>query len=100
MNSDRLRFGIAKPRFRTVALACAALIAAGLVAALAFEWSWLRSPLEHRLSANTGREVSIAELTGRWDQGPRLQLRDVTSWQRRAPCSGAKCHCTWRPCRC
>jgi AsmA family protein len=78
MNSDRLRFGIAKPRLRTVAFACAALIAAGLLAALAFEWGWLRSPLEHRLSANTGREVSIAELTGRWDQGPRLRLRNVT----------------------
>jgi uncharacterized protein involved in outer membrane biogenesis len=79
MNSDRPRRGIAKPRLRTVAFACTALIAASLLAVvLAFQWNWLRAPLEHRLSAGTGRAVTIAELSGWWEQGPRLQLRDVT----------------------
>ena len=42
------------------------------------QWSWLRVPLERRMSASIGREVTIDELNGRWEQGPRLQLRGVT----------------------
>ncbi len=76
--SERARSGSGAVRLRAAMFAAASVVGAGVVVALAFEWSWLRVPLERRMSASIGREVTIDELNGLWEQGPRLQLRGVT----------------------
>lgn len=43
-----------------------------------FDWNWLRSPLEARLSAATGKQVRIlGSITGAWSWSPRIAANDV-----------------------
>jgi uncharacterized protein involved in outer membrane biogenesis len=74
---ERLSRAIRHRRAQAVAIGLAALGIAAVAVVLTFQWSWLRAPIERHLSATTGRAVTIAELHGRWDGGPRLRVRGV-----------------------
>ncbi len=58
-------------------------VVAGLVGALAvfvvfFQWNWLKAPLEARLSAATGKQVTIAgDVRGTFSWTPRVTLSDI-----------------------
>jgi uncharacterized protein involved in outer membrane biogenesis len=55
-----------------------AALGVSLVAlALAFDWNWLKGPIERRIASSTGRAAAIGQVEGRWRDGPRLTLRDV-----------------------
>jgi uncharacterized protein involved in outer membrane biogenesis len=55
-------------------------VATGSVVALLLmlDGSWIRAPLERRLSTASGRAVSIESAELRWTAGPRLQLHNVS----------------------
>lgn len=62
---------------RRLALVGAAGAAVAVAAVLAFDWNWLRAPLEGRIAAATGHVTHIGAIDGRWRSGLRLTFRDV-----------------------
>lgn len=54
------------------------LVLAVVLVAVFFNWNWLRGPLESRLSAATGKDVTIAgPITGEYKWTPTITLEDV-----------------------
>ena len=45
---------------------------------IAFEWNWLKSPIENAVTASTGRRFEIqGDLTGEWRLRPRFRMTQV-----------------------
>ena len=64
-------------------------LAAAAVTLLAFDWNWLRGPLERYLSERSGRDVRVAELHVTPGLEPTIRLRGVyvenAPWADRRP---------------
>ena len=74
-------------------IAAAVLVTAGVALcalALAFDWNWLRGPIERHLEERSGREVRIADLDVDFDSWlePTVRLRDV--WVQNADWASSK----------
>ncbi len=69
--------GFQRPWLRVVSIGALVLAVSAAVFALLFDANWLKSPIERRIAASTGRAVVIADVQGRWQRGPRLVLRDI-----------------------
>src|SRR5258708_3042431 len=56
----------------------AVLVAAITAIILLFEWNWLRSPVERRVSGLTGKHVSIeGPISGTWSWTPKITAGNV-----------------------
>ena len=94
MPCGRTGGGTLRPVFRfhrprpAAAVLLGSLVAIAIVA-LAFDWNWLRGPLERYLSDKSGRRVTIGELHVTPGLVPTIRLRGVhvenASWAERRP---------------
>ncbi len=67
-----------RPVWKWIGLGAGVLIAAVVLVVVFFNWNWLRGPLEARLSAATGKDVTIAgPITGEYKWTPTITLEDV-----------------------
>jgi uncharacterized protein involved in outer membrane biogenesis len=68
----------AKSFWRWASIVIAVLVIAVGAVVIFFDWNWLRGPIEARLSALSGKQVTIAgPLTGTWSWTPRITANDV-----------------------
>ena len=73
--------GTNQPRLRRRRiLTIVGVIALAAIAAffIAFEWNWLKSPIENAVTTSTGRRFEIqGDLTGEWRLRPRVRMTQV-----------------------
>ncbi len=63
---------------RIAAAAGVITIAAISALCLAFDWNWLKSPIEKTVTATTGRRFEInGDVTGEWQLHPRIRMTQV-----------------------
>ena len=67
-----------RPVWKWIGGVAGALVVAVVLVVALFNWNWLRGPLESRLSAATGKDVTIAgPITGEYAWTPTITLSDI-----------------------